>query len=136
MHSNRRKMSQACNGPIKKRKTQKSDLNEIIHFTLPLTFRYFQVYIEILHKISSTKNNITVITVIINHSRLASKNYINSSIIENCLHWYFTDTDIAYPLSYAETQCRILLMLQIICTSFHFSSTFYAISFYKWRIYN
>lgn len=74
MHSNRRKMSQACNGPIKKRKTQKSDLNEIIHFTLPLTLRYFQVYIEILHKISSTKNNITVITVIINHSRLASKN--------------------------------------------------------------
>lgn len=68
------KVSQACNGHIKKRKTQKSDLNEIIHFTLPLTFRYFQVYIEILHMISPTKNNITVITVIINHSRLASKN--------------------------------------------------------------
>lgn len=59
--------------PHKKRKRQKSDLNEIIYFTLSLNFRYFQVYIEILHKISSTKNNITVITVIINHSRLASK---------------------------------------------------------------
>lgn len=73
MHSNRRKSVTSMQWPYK-RKTQKSNLNEIIQFNLPFTFRYFQVYIEILHKISFTKNNITVITVIINHSRLASKN--------------------------------------------------------------